>query len=368
MGGTNQQARVCEGCYLVSPRRPKRLLQCNTYLRCLEGRRGHTDFWCIDPGTVLDRDQVRQELLSHAGAVESLGFVSLNHQDPDVVGNFPSLVDDNPSLTTLVTEDAWRLIRHLGARPKQVHFANAMEGSVFRFPGGHTIRTVPTPFCHFRGAMAFYDPESRTLFSGDLFGGLNDPGRVQLWGEEADWPGIAMFHQIYMPTRVAVAHAIKQIRALDPPVEIIAPQHGFALRGDFMHRVLERLETLPVGLDRLSSELDAHYLPAYREVFHELIRLAGQELGPLEVLRRLRAMPPEHPLAACVRVAGDQVDLRTKGTTALALLVDLLASDQPPDFRNRIRHAALRQCQDRDAPLPPIALGIEDAPSTEWIG
>lgn len=368
MDSAHREERVCEGCYLISPRHPARLLQCNTYLRCFESGRGHADFWCVDPGTVLDRARVRNQLLTHMASLEELGFVSLNHQDPDVVGNFPSLVEDNPSITALVTEDAWRLIRHLGARPKEVRFADAIEASTVRFPGGHQVRTVPTPFCHFRGAMAFYDPETRVLFSGDLFGGLNDPGRVQLWGEEADWPGIAIFHQIYMPTRLAVAHAIKQVRALDPPVEIIAPQHGFALRGDFMHRVLERLETLPVGLDRLPSELDTHYLPAYREVFDEVLRFAGEELGPLEVLRRLRSLAPDHPLASCVRLAGDHVELRTQGTTALTLLVNLLAGDQPLDFRNRIRHAALRQCQERNAPLPSIALGIEDAPSTEWIG
>lgn len=32
----------------------------------------------------------------------------------------------------------------------------------------HRWQLVPTPFCHFRGAMAFYNPELRTLIAGDL--------------------------------------------------------------------------------------------------------------------------------------------------------------------------------------------------------
>src|SRR5262249_53897845 len=148
------------------------------------------------------------------GDMQALRLFSINHQDPDVVGNLTYLTRENLNLTGLATQDTWRLVRHLDVKPRNLYFAEQANKGRVKLPGGQTIVVVPTPFCHFRGAMAYYDPESRILFSGDLFGGLNAPGRVHLYGEEADWPGIVQFHQIYMPTCSAVAHAIRQVRAL----------------------------------------------------------------------------------------------------------------------------------------------------------
>jgi serine/threonine-protein kinase len=358
---------VTEGIYMVGRRNPDTLLQCNTYLRQFRGGRGGPLYWCIDPGSRLDYPVVRDNLLAHLGSLRRLSLFSLNHQDPDVVGNLGSLTDENDELVGLVTEDAWRLVQHLAAKPKELHFPGRHSGNRIKLSGGQRIQAVPTPFCHFRGAMAFYDPETRVLFSGDLFGGLNEPGRTQLFAEEADWPGIAIFHQIYMPSRACTSFAIRQIRALDPPVEMIAPQHGFVLAGDLMRDVMERLESLPVGMDRLPHELDAEFLEAYRAVIHEVIRVAGDYLGVEEVLAKLeRAPQPE--LHALIEVCEGEVDVIGNGIRGLSLVVDALCRDEPVSFRNILRLTALRGCQARAAPLADIAPGMEATGQMEWIG
>ena len=58
-----------------------------------------------------------------------------------------------------------------------------------RFPAGSPGSRSRRRFVISAARMAWYDPESRTLFSGDLFGGLNQLGRVHLFAEEADWGG-----------------------------------------------------------------------------------------------------------------------------------------------------------------------------------
>src|SRR5690606_4685038 len=85
-----------------------------------------------------------------------------------------------------------------------------------RLPTGHRVVPVPSPFCHFRGAVMMYDPETRVLFSGDLFGGLTDAQAQGLWADESDWPGMRAFHQLYMPTNTALARTVQAIRALQP--------------------------------------------------------------------------------------------------------------------------------------------------------
>ncbi len=190
-GHSDDDMLVTEGCYMVGRRNPDSLLQCNTYLRTFHGGRGGDLHWCIDPGSQIDYPQVRSNLLAHVESLSHLQIVSLNHQDPDVVANLTHLTKENDSLIGLVSEDTWRLVRHLGARPRELHFADKLRGHLVKLPGGHRIWTLPTPFCHFRGAIAYYDLETRVLFSGDLFGELNEPRRMQLLAGEQDWPGIA---------------------------------------------------------------------------------------------------------------------------------------------------------------------------------
>ena len=314
--------------------------------------------WCVDPGSRIDFPHVRRHLLEHIGDLSALRLFSINHQDPDVVGNLPSLVRANPRISGLTSEDTWRLVRHLNVKPKRLFFVNKVKRNRVPLLKGQHIQVVPTPFCHFRGAMALYDPDNRVLFSGDLFGGLNAPGRVQLFAEEADWPGIAQFHQIYMPTREALVYAIRQIRALKPAVEFIAPQHGFVLLGDFMREAMDRLERLPVGLDLLASALDERYLPDYEEVLQELLEVAGQQMGRDEVRARLKKLPREHELHRLLKIHETDVALRSNGFRALPLVIDLLSRDQREGFQSSLKSCVLQGCTERELPLPQVGIGL----------
>jgi glyoxylase-like metal-dependent hydrolase (beta-lactamase superfamily II) len=351
------QIPIGHSCFMVGRRNPHSVLQCNTYLRTFLGE-GSPVHWCVDPGSRIDFPHIRSHLQEHIGNLSALRLFSINHQDPDVVGNLHSLVRANPRISGLTSEDTWRLVRHLNLKPKHLFFVNKVKRHMVSLLKGQHIQVVPTPFCHFRGAMAFYDPDNRVLFSGDLFGGLNAPGRIQLYGEEADWPGIAQFHQIYMPTREALAYAIRQIRALKPAVEYIAPQHGFVLQGGFMHAVMDRLERLPVGLDLLAAELDERYLPDYQEVLLELLETAGRQLGRDEILLRLRKLPREHELNRLLKISGAQVALRKQGIRALPMMIDVLSREQHEEFRSLLMSCVLQGCTQRQIPLPQVGIGL----------
>jgi glyoxylase-like metal-dependent hydrolase (beta-lactamase superfamily II) len=367
---TANNMQLAEGCYMIGRRNPDSELQCNTYLRTFHG--GGADFhWCVDPGSMMDYDVIRANLLSHIGDFAALKLVSMNHQDPDVTGNLVNFTRENQKLTGLIAEDAWRLVRHLNAAPKELWFANKIEDRILRLPGGQHLQMVPTPFCHFRGAVAFYDAESQILFTGDLFGGLNSPGRTHLYGREDDWPGIAQFHQIYMPTREVVSRSLRMIRALTPAVKVIAPQHGFVLTGDFMHTVMDRLEQLPMGIDLFPDNLDECHLAKYAEVFQEVLAEISRLLGASEFRSLLQHLPREHELASCIRISGDDVRLERHGVRALPLLVDVAAMGRQPVFRAMLKDRVLRGCLDRGIPLPQMGVGVEESgaePAGYWLG
>lgn len=348
---------VMDGCVMVGHRNPDSLLQCNTYLRRFAS--GQRDFhWCVDPGSRIDFGVIRAKIERRIGSLDAIDMVSLNHQDPDVVGNLGHLTAANSHLTGLMSEDVWRLVRHLDATPHKLTFTEQFTRNLGKLPSGHRIQLVPTPFCHFRGAVAFYDPELAVLFSGDLFGGLNRPGEQHLWATESDWAGVAAFHQIYMPARSAIRYAVRQIRALSPAVQVIAPQHGFLLRGDIMHKFLDQLEELPVGLDCLADELDERNLAGYQEVFDELLHHAAMQLGRMEVRQRLKDLPRHHELWQCLTIHGDTIELTSRGIRAIPLLVELLASGEFDTFHTMLRSQALQGCVLRKLPIPPMAVGV----------
>jgi len=353
-------------CWMVGRRNPISLLQCNTYVRRFANGRSPVHV-CIDPGSRLDFPVVEKNICQLVGDLEGIGSFTLNHQDPDVVGNALFLCDANPNVSAIMSEEVWRLAQHLQFKPRRVHFANANRSPWITIADQYRWQLVPTPFCHFRGAVAFYDPELRTLFSGDLFGGLNRLGHVHSWAQEQDWPGIAQFHQIYMPTREALRYAVKQIRALKPAVEVIAPQHGFLIKGDLLPLFLERMYDLPVGLDLLAAEVEQVYLDGYRALLVRLLARAEEATGREAVLSRLRAPDISDGLQQLVTIRGADVHLESQGYSALVKIFARLARGETLEFINSLRSEILHGCSELGLPIPPVGAGLEEEVPSDTI-
>ncbi len=354
-------------CWMVGRRNPVSLLQCNTYVRRFE--RGRTPVHiCIDPGSRADFPVIEQNICRLMGDLDGIKAFTLNHQDPDVVGNALHFCEANPNVSALMTEEVWRLTKHLDFQPKRVHFANATRSAQITVADQHHWQLVPTPFCHFRGAVAFYDPELRTLFSGDLFGGLNQPDQVHLEAREEDWIGIAQFHQIYMPTREALRYAVAQIRALYPPVEVIAPQHGYVIKGDLLPLFLERMNELLVGLDLLLVEQDETSQEGYRQVLARLLTKAEELLDKEEAMSRLRRQDIPDGLEQLLSIRGEDIRLEKQGFAALVKIVARLGRGETLEFVNTLRNEVLLGCSEQKLPIPPIGAGLEEEIPSDIIG
>ena len=352
----SQPLEVAERCWMIGNRNPSSLLQCNTYLRQFAGSGQNTSV-CVDPGSQLDRPVIESNLGLLLGD-DRLDFITVNHQDPDVTGNLPALCEGHPAATVMLTEDTWRLAQHLRVRPGHVRFPPALSNRSQSLREGIAWNPVPTPFCHFRGAMAFYDPESRILFSGDLFGGLNQLGRVHLFAEEADWAGIAQFHQIYMPSRDVLQYAVRQIRSLRPAVEVIAPQHGHVIAGDLVPLFLERMHELRAGSDLLAMDLDDCYADEYTKLVGSLIESARQVMGNEEVLRRLRAARDDE-LRQCLDFVGQDWRVARSPFICAATVFARFSEHEEAAFVDSLRDQVLQFCSQRGVPVPPIGWGIE---------
>ncbi len=246
------------------------LLEVNIYLLCYPHAPGGANI-IIDPGPPELLTCLQKAVAPIIGGLEKVNGILINHQDPDVAPNSAYIQKLNPQCMVVASEDTWRLIHFFGLKASRFKAVESYRNHRATMPGGCRLIFVPSPFCHFRGAMMYYDVRSRILFSGDLFGGLSYT--PDLYATEACWEGIKTFHQLYMPSRDALRLAVSRIRNLDPPPEMIAPQHGSIIQGDLIKDFLDRMYKLDVGLDLLiAGEKVENYLGAVNEILDELER------------------------------------------------------------------------------------------------
>jgi serine/threonine-protein kinase len=343
----------------VGKRDPKSIFHANPFLRIFrgthptEGRPMQFNL-LVDPGSSSDFAVVSSKVSSLLGGMNRLSAMHINHQDPDVGSSAAAISARHaPHASLLCSEATWRLIVHFNLpRERFINLDKLPQG--FRLPTGHVMLPVPSPFCHFRGAVMLYDPATRVLFSGDLFGGITAAGAEGLWADESDWPGMRAFHQTYMPTQRVLANAVATIRRLDPPVEIIAPQHGRLLRGAMLERYLDRIARLPVGLD-VMEDAGTDMLVAWNSVLKRVLRTARMILGP-EVDTQLSV---HDELRDTLVFEGSDAQITALGRWTLGAVVNVLTSGRTPSIANPIKLEAILACEELELPSPDLR--IDDA-------
>ncbi len=348
--------------YWVGKRDPRSIFHVNPYLRVFRRPGASIDDagsynLLIDPGSSSDFAVVSAKLGTVIGGPGRLSGMFINHQDPDV-GSSAAVISARyaPRASIFCSEATFRLIVHFNLpRDRFVDTDKLARG--ISIPTGHVVLPVPTPFCHFRGAVMLYDPETRVLFSGDLFGGLTAAGARGLWADESDWSGMRAFHQTYMPTQRVLASAVRAIRKLDPPVEIIAPQHGRLLRGPILAKMLDRLEKLPVGLDILDEVGEGpDVMIAWSSVLRRVLHTASLVLDT--DVEALLATTDE--LRETLKLDSSPPEVRSAGRWTIGKVVSLLTDGRTPTIANPIKLEAAIACDELELPSPDLRIESEE--------
>ena len=350
--------------FWVGKREPGGIFYANPFLRRFRGTDVRTkkpsEFnLLIDPGSSSDFSTIHTKVVSLIGGMDRLSALFINHQDPDV-GSSAAIISArySPRASILCSEDTWRLIVHFNL-PRNRFIPTEKFTKGLSVPTGHKLLPVPSPFCHFRGAVMLYDPQTRVLFTGDLFGGLTDSKAQGLWAEESDWTGIRAFHQIYMPVNSALVRAVAAIRQLTPAVEMIAPQHGRVIRGRLVQQFLERMERLQVGLDIIDEAQDRTFLQAWNSVVDRVLTLARGYLGD-SVEAKLTA---SEQLADTARFNGKRLEVHRLGKWTLEHVVELLCQGEPPEISGPIMVEATIAASEYNLPTPHLDIEGSAAPA-----
>jgi len=349
----SQAVQIGDGVWWVGRRTPKQIFYANPYLIHLTGNDA-TFNMVIDPGSQGEFSVIGSKIRQVLPSLEDLHAVYINHQDPDVASSVGMILQRySPNAQVFCSEDTWRLIQYYNVPRERFLPLERFEHGI-KTAVGRTLVPVPSPFCHFVGAVMLYDQHNQILFTGDLFGSLTSKDAEGLWADDSDWVGMRAFHQLYMPTNKALKIAISRIRALLPRVRIIAPQHGRLIRGEYVGEFMSRLEHLEVGLDILEEKgKTADERRAWIAVFDRTLGVAKEFLGEnIEVTLLDDPVIRNH-----LEFDGRRLVMNSETPKrALEKAVMVMSDNASSDVAQAIKYEAVMAAHEMDLPTPSLEL------------
>ncbi len=233
----NKAIKVAEDIYWVGKYLEGDFFQCHPYL-ILNG----DSCVLVDPGSMLEYDELiaKVETLT---PMKNIKYIIAHHQDPDICAAIPLIEKkiNRDDLQIITHKRTATVIKHYGIKSKYLHINN---NSSLLLSNGRTLRFFTTPYAHAPGAFVTYDSMTKTLFSSDIFGGVNE-----FWNFYADenyFEAVKLFHENYMPSREILNYALNKIEALD--IELILPQHGSMIQKKYIADLTDKLKKLDCGM------------------------------------------------------------------------------------------------------------------------
>ena len=207
----------------------------------------------IDPGSMLEFDETVKKVKSIAN-LKSIKYIILHHQDPDLAAAVPAIekLIDRADLQIVTHSRMSVLIKHYLVTSS--YYEIDKNDNKLITSTGLKLEFSTTPYCHSPGAFVSYEPRTKTLFSGDIFGGIEESW--EFYADDTYFDKAKQFHQEYMPSKDIFNYALKKIEALD--IELIAPQHGSIIQKKYIKNLIEDMKDLDCGLyieDKYNREL-----------------------------------------------------------------------------------------------------------------
>lgn len=216
-------------------------LHCNPYLIIDE-----KDVVLVDPGSIPHFHIVMRKIIDLVNP-EEITAIIIGHQDPDVCGNLAVVEDviNNSDLKIVAHNNTIRFVRHYGVRSD--FYAVDEHDFKLTLKSGRVLEFLFTPFLHSPGAIVTYDRKTKTLFSSDIFGSMDN--NWSLFAGENFLKAMEAWHREYMPSNEILKACIKRLEKLD--IDRILPQHGSIVEGEKIQQAMKFLKILPCGNDIL---------------------------------------------------------------------------------------------------------------------
>lgn len=196
----------------------------------------------VDPGSMLEFDAVVKKV-NTISSMSAVKYIILHHQDPDLAASVPHM-------EKLIDRDDLQIIIHSRMIPVVKHYMiesdyYPIDKNQYKLDSnGLHLEFVTTPYCHSPGAFVTYEPSTKTLFSGDIFGGIEESW--EFYAGDDYFEKAKQFHKEYMPSRDIFNYALSKIETLD--MNLIAPQHGSIIEKERIAPLIAQMKALECGL------------------------------------------------------------------------------------------------------------------------
>ena len=196
----------------------------------------------IDPGSMLEFDAVVKKV-NTISSMSNIKYIILHHQDPDLAASVPEM-------EKLIQREDLLIITHSRMVPLIKHYL--ITSDYYEIDKENyclkskelELQFITTPYCHSPGAFVSYEPYTKTLFSGDIFGGIEESW--EFYAGDDYFEKAKLFHAEYMPSRDIFNYTLSKIETLD--MERIAPQHGSIIKKEHINILIKQMKSLECGL------------------------------------------------------------------------------------------------------------------------
>ncbi len=163
--------------------------------------------------------------------LEEIDFIIINHGEIDHSGALPELMEHIPNTPIYCSENAVQSIK--GHYHKEWDLNVVKTGDKLEIGNGKELVFVEMKLLHWPDSMACYLTGDNILFSNDAFG--QHYASENLYNDLVDQcelfeEAIKYYANILTPFSPLVDKKIKEILALELPIDIIAPSHGVIWR------------------------------------------------------------------------------------------------------------------------------------------
>ncbi|RRS30290.1 MAG: histidine kinase [Epsilonproteobacteria bacterium (ex Lamellibrachia satsuma)] len=228
----------------------------------------------VDPGSMLEFDAVVKKINS-ISSMNNIKYIILHHQDPDLAASAPEMekLINRKDLQIITHSRMVPLIKHYLIRSEYYEIDKHQYKLQCR---NLDLQFLTTPYCHSPGAFVTYEPKTKTLLSGDIFGGIEESW--EFFAGEDYFEKAKQFHAEYMPSRDIFNYALNKIEALD--MNLIAPQHGSIIKKDKIAPLITQMKALECGL---------YIEKGYRdELLYTIEALKQKDLALVSSLKQLK--------------------------------------------------------------------------------
>ncbi|BAF72771.1 ATP-binding protein [Sulfurovum sp. NBC37-1] len=196
----------------------------------------------IDPGSMLEFEAVVRKV-NTISSMKNIKYIILHHQDPDLAAAVPQMekLIDRSDLLVITHSRMVPLVKHYLIKSNYYEIDKHDHQLV---SGNLHLQFITTPYCHSPGAFVTYEPSTKTLFSGDIFGGIEESW--EFFAGDDYFEKAKPFHAEYMPSRDIFNYSLSKIEKLD--LNLIAPQHGSIIQKEKITDLIEQMKGLECGL------------------------------------------------------------------------------------------------------------------------